>query len=254
MHANPLTTRRPCAGEPARLSVTVALVVAAIGLGDLAWSQGSASWKLGSSEETVSWTSGFDKDLSQWKTVDCHAEFGERFALTGLIGYKEPSLNLDSFIARLRATCMDLDRTSTRAEQVFTSKNHRDTPYELDSLDWQGHKEFVCSGDFTDGPMNTTGLVGEMEIGTNPGNDYVQNFRFFLRCPRVWSEDYVTWQSVGHSNQMIDDSNYTMFDRKRLSCPADDYVVTGIQLRFEVGKGKIRDLRLLCRKLIYAPG
>jgi hypothetical protein len=27
---------------------------------------------------------------------------------------------------------------------------------------------------------------------------------------------------VGHSNQMIDDSSYAMFDRKRLSCPADD--------------------------------
>lgn len=225
-----------------------------MGFGDLAWSQGSASWKLGSSEEKVSWTSGQDQDLSQWKTVDCHGEFGERFALTGLIGYKGPSLNLDSFIARLRATCTDLDRTSTRTEQVLTSKDHRDTPYELDSLDWQGHKEFVCSGDFTDGPMHTTGLIGELEIGTNPGNDYVQNFRFFLRCPRVWSEDFVTWQSVGHSNQMIDDSNYAMFDRKRLSCPADDHVVTGIQLRFEVGKGKIRDLRLLCRKLVYAPG
>jgi hypothetical protein len=223
-------------------------------MGNLAWSQTAASWKLGDSEVKPSWTSGEDKDLSQWKTVDCYGEFGERFALTALIGYKEPPLNLDSFIARLRATCTDLDGTTTRTEQVFTSKGHRDTPYELDSRNWQGYKEFVCSGDYTDGPMHVTGLIGEMEVGTNPGNDYVQNFRFYLRCARVWSEDHVTWQTVGHSNQMINDSNYAMFERRSLSCPGQDYVVTGIQLRFEVGKGKIRDLRLLCRKLIYVPG
>jgi hypothetical protein len=101
--------------------------------------------------------------------------------------------------------------------------------------------------------MQVTGLIGEMDIGANPGNDYVQNFRFFLRCSRVWTADHVTWQTVGDSNQMINDSNYAMYDRRRLRCPGEDYVVTGIQLRFEVGKGKIRDLRLMCRKLVYAP-
>jgi hypothetical protein len=237
-------------------STLITALVLSTSVGPLsdAWAQGSSAWKLGSKEEKVSWSSGKDDDLSQWKTVDCYAEFGQRFALTALVGHKEPSLNLDAFIAKLSARCTDLDRTSTRTEVVFTSKNHRDTAYELDSRNWPGFKEFVCSSTYTDGPMEVTGLIGEMDIGTNPGNDYVQNFRFFLRCSRVWTDDFVTWQTAGDSNQMIDDSNYVMFHRKRLTCPGEDYVVTGIQLRFEIGKGKIRDLRLLCRQLIYAPG
>lgn len=234
-------------------SAVVLTLSAALGLLSDACAQPSSAWKLGSKETRVSWSSGKDDDLSQWKTVDCYAEFGARFALTGLVGHKEPPLNLDAFIAKLTAQCTDLDRTSTRTATVFTSKNHRDTAYELDSRNWQGFKEFVCSPTYTDGPMSVTGLIGEMDLGTNPGNDYVQNFRFFLRCSRVWSDDLVTWQVAGDSNQMIGDSNYAMFHRKRLSCPGEDHVVTGVQLRFEVGKGKIRDFRLLCRQLIYAP-
>jgi hypothetical protein len=123
-----MKTRFRCADEPRRLLAAVALVVAALGIDGIAWSQTGADWKLGTSEEKVSWTSGQDDDLSQWKTVDCHGEFGERFALVGLIGHKEPSLNLDSFIARLKAICANLDRTSTHTKQVFTSKDHRETP------------------------------------------------------------------------------------------------------------------------------
>lgn len=52
---------------------------------------------------------------------------------------------------------------------------------------------------------------------------------------------------------MIPDNGYEMFDRTKISCPSEDYVATGIELRFEIGKGKIRDLRLRCRKLTYTP-
>jgi len=67
------------------------------------------------------------------------------------------------------------------------------------------------------------------------------------------ADNTIGWLTVGDSNQMIGDNGYEMFDRARISCPSDDYVATGIELRFEIGKGKIRELRLQCRQLIYTP-
>ena len=218
-----------------------------------AWSisaQDGSRWRLGSAETSVSWSSGKDNDLSEWKTVDCVSEYGPRFLLTGLIGFREPSSNLDNFVARLKATCTELDGKSTHTASVFTSANHRDTAYELDALDWRARSEFICPGYFDAGPK---GMIGTVTIGTNRGNDHVKNVRFFLRCARLFGDSFISWTTVGDTNQMIGERGYEMFDRVQLSCPSDDRVVTGIQLRFELGRGKIRDLRLFCRQLIYAP-
>jgi hypothetical protein len=209
----------------------------------------ASRWMLGS-ETRVGWSSGKDKDLSEWKTVDC-AEVGPRFLLTGLTGFREPWANLDNFIAKLKATCTEFDRRSTHTATVFTSANHRDTAYELDALDWQARPEFICPGFYDGGPLGARGVIGTVTIGTNPGNDYVKNFRFRLRCARIFSEDFVAWSTIGDANQMIGEGGYGMSDRVELSCPADNHAATGIQLRFEIGTAKIRDLRLLCRRMIF---
>jgi hypothetical protein len=210
-----------------------------------------AIWTLGTSTSTDTWSAHKNDDLSEWKSVDCVEKFGSDFLLTGLTGYKEPWSNLDNFIAKLEATCTQFDRTATHTVPVFTSKNHRDDAYVLDAFNWQAHQDLMCPAYYYVGPVGQTGMIGRMALGTNPGGDYVQNFRFFPRCARMNADHTITWQTVGDSNQMINDRGYEMFDRVSVSCPAEDYVVTGIELRFEIGKGKIRDLRVLCRQLTF---
>jgi hypothetical protein len=174
--------------------------------------------------------------------------------LTGVIGFKEPWSNLDNFVARLRATCTEFEQKSQHTVNVFTSAGHRDSPHELDAFDWKVNGDLLCPPYYYAGPMGgNTGMVGAVEIGTNPGKDYVQNLRFFARCAKLNTDNTITWLMIGDSNQMIHDNGYEMFDRSKLSCPSDDYVVTGIAVRFELGKGKIRELRMLCRQLRYTP-
>lgn len=210
-------------------------------------------WRLGTADYISGWSSGNTTSLSAWKTVNCASAYGTQFLLTALTGYKEPAGNLDNFIARLEATCTEFAQTSETSATVFTT-SHRSTAYTLDAFDWQGHSDLLCPAYYYAGPMGQTGVIGAMEIGLNPGNDYVQNFRFFPRCARLNADDTISWSTpiYGVTNQMIDDAfAYDMFNRAKVSCPGDNYVATGIQLRYDTRNGKIRDLRLVCRSLTW---
>jgi len=228
----------------------VLLIVVAGGSAVSVGARDYAIWTFGNTPTTAAWTSHKTDDLSSWKSVDCMS-FGPDFLVSGLIGYKEPWSNLDNFIARLDVTCTQFDRVTAHTRTVFSSKNHRDAAYALDIFDWDAHQDLSCPAYYFVGPVGQVGMIGAMEVGTDPNGDYIQNFRFFGRCARLKDDHTIDWASVGDANQMISDRGYEMYDRAGLHCPGQDYVVTAIELRFDTGKGKIRDLRVHCRQLMF---
>jgi hypothetical protein len=89
-------------------------------------------------------------------------------------------------------------------------------------------------------------------IGTDPAHDYVQNINILAHCVKRRQEDgALFWSTIGWETYMINDVKYIDFGNSRhAKCPAEDYVATGIAVRYDTKKGKIRDVRLMCKQLI----
>jgi len=205
------------------------------------------AWELSRDVVTDSWSSGETKDLSPWETLDCWA-YGPDYLLSALTGYKEPWINLDRFVARLDATCTSFDLKTTHRMTLSVS-DHRDEAYRLDVLQ---RPNYICPAFYNDGPFGGRGMAAELLIGTDPARDYAQNFDILAHCVKYRPDDgALFWQTIGWETYMITDPQYIDFSNPaRAKCPAEDYVATGIALRFDTTKGKIRDVQLMCRRLI----
>ena len=205
-------------------------------------------WTLGETVTTATWSSGETKNLSSWKTHDCSTH-GRNFLLSALTGYKDPWANLDRFVARLEATCTSFDLKTSHTITLSTS-DHRDGRHRLDVLQ---HPRYICPAYYYNGPFGGRSMVGEVLVGTDPARDYAQNFNFLGRCVKRRPEDgALFWQTdVGYETYLIDDIDYIRFGNPgRARCPGDDHVATGIGVRYDTKKGKIRDVRLMCRQLV----
>ena len=205
------------------------------------------NWVLGKTA-TDSWSSGETKNLSPWETLDC-STYGPDHLLSGLIGYKDPWANLDRFVARLDAICTSFDQKTTH-RVTLSNSNHRDEAYRLDVLE---HPNYICSAFHNDGPFGGRGMVGELLIGTDPARDYAQNFNFLARCVMRRQDDgALFWDTtVGYETYLFTDIDYINFGNPgRATCPGKDYVATGIAVRYDTKKGKIRDVRLTCKQLV----
>jgi len=205
------------------------------------------NWVLSDAVVTDSWSSGDTKNLSSWETLDC-STYGPDHLLSSLTGYKDPWANLDRFVARLDATCTSFDLRTTHRVTLSVS-DHRDERYKLDVLQ---HPNYVCPAFYNDGPFGGRGMVGELLIGTDPARNYVQNLNILAHCVKRRPEDGVLfWTTIGYETYLIDDPQYIDFSNPgRAKCPAQDYVATGIAVRYDTKKGKIRDVRLMCRQVI----
>jgi len=204
-------------------------------------------WELSESVVTSTWSSGETKNLSSWETLDCSA-YGPDHLLSSLTGYKDPWANLDRFVARLDATCTSFDLKTTHRVRLSVS-DHRDEQYSLDVLQ---HPNYICPAFYGNGPFGGRGMVGDLLIGTDPARDYVQNFNILAHCVKHRPEDgALFWTTIGWETYMINDRQYIDFSNpRRAKCPAQDYVATGIAVRYDTKKGKIRNVRLMCRQLI----
>jgi len=203
-------------------------------------------WVLSKAVVMDSWSSGETKNLSSWNSLDC-STYGPDYLLSALTGYKDPWANLDRFVARFDATCTSFDLKTSHTVTLSNSE-HRDERYKLDVLQ---HPNYICPAFYNDGPFGRRGMVGELLIGTDPARDYAQNFNILARCVKRRPEDEVLfWQTIGWETYLIDDLKYIDFsDPRRAKCPGEDYVATGIAVRYDMKKGKIRDVRLMCRQL-----
>ncbi|MEM7155453.1 MAG: hypothetical protein AAF799_21565 [Myxococcota bacterium] len=193
-------------------------------------------WVLGETAVTEEWDSGKTTSLSSWKRVFCNADHGPNFLLTDLRAYKEPTSNLDNFIARLEGTCTEYEnidgdflQTSTTATDEVYSGNHR-LPGETIAI--------------TDPDEYPIGVFFE----AGPYDAYIKSFRILKVSEQVGgflgsysSPDWTGWAPL-HG------STFWIGPLTQLQCP-DQHVMSGLKLKYDTRNGKIRRLRIFCRTL-----
>jgi hypothetical protein len=178
------------------------------------------------------WDSGNTSNLSGWEQVTCTVTYGDNYLLRELEAFKEPSLNADDFVARLRATC---DEYSDSAGDYTTYLGG-------DSV------ATVFSGNYrTPGTtVSVSEAFGNLPAGVSlvvNANDYVKDVKMrYVQDPSGGSNwDYnnvhVTAGATGYSGTAV-----------ALTCP-DSYVLTGVGVRYSTNTGKIRQFRIYCREL-----
>lgn len=183
---------------------------------------------LGTVVREKGWSSGKTSDLSAWKVFDC-SSYGPDYFLRALEVFKEPSSNLDNFIARMDGQCAVgpvTGATSTGDTVIFTA-DHRDDSARMDSF----HKwlNYSSPTGYWDTPAEGIRLVVNK-------NEYVKNLRF----------EYRNWSAyAGTYSYAFDESAYGG-SAETLMCD-EGWIVTGVKLRYDTTKGKIRDFKVMCR-------
>jgi len=193
----------------------------------------AAANALGTTVREVSWSSGKTSDLSAWLTFDC-STYGSSYFLRTLEVFKEPSTNLDNFIARMEGQCAQVTTSGTTStgDAVIFTENHRGTGERMDTFaKWLGYS-------------SPTGFYNVMPEGVdlilNTGNDYVKNLR--------WG--YYAWSNyAGTYSYAFSEDGYNGFDDKYASLMCEEgWIVTGVKLRHDTKNGKIRNFKVLCRQ------
>lgn len=192
---------------------------------------GAQAWSVGSSIVVKEWDSGMTSNLSEWKTIACSDTHGRDYLLTGLQAFRDHG-STDNYIAKLVGECTRyvnlnghfLQDGDVKKAEIFVA-NHRD-PGEWIRI---GMDEYMA------------GIVLEVDNW----NDFVQAFYFHK----------VTERTPGllgsYANPMITHvagASTGYIKLRKLQCP-DQHVVTGVSLRYDERKGKIRRFRIHCRPL-----
>ena len=201
---------------------------------------GVGSWIIdGTRVQTVEWDSGHTNNLSSWKKATCTASYGPNYLLTRVRAWREPSANLDNFIAKLTARCTDY--------QVQDGVHLKQT----DNYDWVA----VYDGSYRD-TSGYTSKLGDfnypfgVRISTNPGLAYVKDIRLLFGGtggvqPNFYLQSYANPQV---SLWALDNGAHnTTHD---LLCP-DQNVMTGLALKYSTQNGKIRRLKIYCRQMSW---
>ncbi|HRC57900.1 MAG TPA: hypothetical protein PKU97_18360 [Kofleriaceae bacterium] len=208
--------------------------------------QDSQLWTLGATSLEFGWNSGKTANLSNWRELTCYSTYGERYLLTSLQVWREPSGNLDNFIARLKARCTEY------------------VPYDGDALEQDDSTEvtnLLYEGEYRSDNGTTRVSVdrqfaGGLLLNLNPvGHDYVRDVmlsrlhkssvgNFLEEAP--WGDQI--HMALGNAGAIIPGSaqNYAY-----LGCP-EQFVVTGLALRYDQSNGKIRNIKIYCRSLTHS--
>lgn len=229
-------------------SISLTLTLSATAHASSAW------WTIGSTVNTKEWDSGKTKSLSSWKTLNCTTAYGSQYALTKLGLYREPAANTDNFVARLRGTCSlftyangNSYTTTLRSKDIF-SANHRTPEYRTPTVSRLG----------------STGNYGSgVRMTLDPASTYAKNFSLKYKGARKNDISGKIDYFALDGSEAINQDGYTlatisyiplwgMAKMVHLTC-AGRAVMTGLELRYDTRKGKIRRLKIHCRPLRYTP-
>lgn len=199
-------------------------------------SLGPESWTVGSIASSPMWDSGKTANLSDWKYVKCDDEYGSDYMLTGLNVWKENTGNLDNFIGRMSGVCSEYNLTSSSALQtgttatknIFSSTHYRSGLLGIDI------------------PTSDSYPIG-VELEVNSTDGYVKDIRL------GYAHKTATGLAIDSDDWFVTDwaTGYGGYNRY-LWC-GDHEVMTGMQLKYDTSKGKIRKIQIFCRTLSYAP-
>ncbi|WP_437766771.1 hypothetical protein WMF27_22795 [Sorangium sp. So ce281] len=191
----------------------------------------SESWTVSNLAVNVLWDSGIGVNLSAWRSIHCHLDHGPGYMLTDLSAFQAPLVNPDNFIARMTGLCREFDlpnvtlpRTGAiAAELLFTAPS------------------------FGPGPLNAQIPVANyptgLELKVNAANTYVKDVRITY-APRNAANTALDLASPSHTSWATGYAG----NKVTLSCPAQQ-VLAGVDVRHDVGDGKIRVLEIHCRAL-----
>jgi len=189
------------------------------------------SWSLCLSDVERSWATDVKSDLSDWKTLDCPAQFGD-FVLTAITATNSPLLSGSPHIAKLEGTCSEFGLASQESATLY-SKTSRTVGRTLDILD---RSRFSAS---ENGPLLDYGMVGSVILGLDAQAGFVKNLGFTPKYAYVWRDaDSASWYGNPYASVVT------------LGCATDNMVVTSIAVRHD-SDGKIRAVRTHCRALAY---
>jgi len=185
----------------------------------------------------VPWVSGKTSSLSGWVGVDCSNQIGSERLLVRLKGWREPSLNLDNFVARMTATCRNYEALPVWHYAVgFPVVDETDTVFSSDHRDTDtGAAEVVIGGVGNDVPVGIQVKVNELD-------GYVKDFKLLYRVPFVDGLESGAAQATSYAME-LGGTEHT------LECPADN-ALTGVQVRYSTNTGKIREIRARCNVLV----
>jgi hypothetical protein len=191
----------------------------------------------GAPTDNEPWDSGVATQLSPWKGVLCSDQIGSERLLVKLQGFREPSLNLDNFVARLRATCRNYAADDPlpysvgfpvvdETDLVFTS-DHRDTD--------TGTAEVVIGGNGDDVPVG-------IRVKFNDFDGYLKDFQMLYRVAFDTGLE-VPVQNTSYAMD-LGGSEHTLL------CPTD-FALTGVEVRNSTNTGKVRVIRAKCSLLVH---
>jgi hypothetical protein len=195
---------------------------------------GAEDWSVGASTANRSWNSGETNNLSGWLNVKCDVEHGTDTLLTGINAYKENTGNLDNFIGKMGGVCGEYDLSdddlpqtgTTWTKNIFTSTHYRAGAFGVDI------------------PSSDAYPIG-LELRVNSADGYVKDTRIKYAHKTssglaiTSSSPSLTSWATGYSGSSVS-----------LTC-GDQEVMTGLQLKYDTDKGKIRRLEIFCRTLSF---
>lgn len=194
------------------------------------------SWTIATVASSPEWDSGETNNLSAWLYVKCNVEYGNDYMLTGLNVWKENTGNLDNFIGKMSGVCSEYNMSSntlpqtgvTATKNIFTSTHYRSGLLGIDV------------------PTSNAYPIG-VELEVNAADGYAKDIRIVYAHKTVAgtaitssAPSYTAW-ATGYTGS-----------NELLKC-GDQEVMTGLQLKYDTDKGKIRRLEVFCRTLDYIP-
>ena len=222
----------------------VAGSIAAPATGDESW------WTVGDSSTYVEWNSGLTSNLSPWVTVNCTTTHGFNYMVGELDIYREPWSNLDNFVARMDVTCR---------QYVYSCANCRHTTDAAKVTLFNGGSRspaYNIEAPLTSGLNYVGNFLSGLLVTTDPFNDYVKNLGMYQLAiydnPYTGVPEYSSWNTMYFTIDGLAYGNPLLDKLVPLQCPSS-MVMSGVALKYDTKKGKIRRLRVICRELDETP-
>jgi hypothetical protein len=186
---------------------------------------------------TRMWDSGKTKNLSSFSYALCPANYGGERLVVKFVGHREPSANLDNFIARLSAVCRRYG-----ADQGALPYAVADNPPDDDT-------KLLSSADYKSGAQST-----EVEVGGNGDrvpvgvrlqvntNEYVKDIQLLYRV--------ATTTGLGSARQETKTMTGLSGHDEVRECPTD-YAMSGVRVKYSTDSGKIRVFQIECHRLVH---
>jgi hypothetical protein len=198
----------------------------------------TATYQLDYTADAVTrqWDSGKTKNLSSFQYALCPANYGGERLIVKFVAHREPSANLDNFIARLSAVCRRYG-----ADQGWVPYGVADNPPDDDT-------KLLSTADYKSGAMST-----EVEVGGNGDrvpvgvrlqvnqNEYVKDIQILYRV--------ATATGLGSARQETKTMTGLSGHDEVRECPAD-YAMSGVRVKYSTDSGKIRLFQIECHPLV----